>query len=217
VTERTEKTREGILKDLARHIFRYGFASLTMEEAASCARVSKRTLYKHYPNKETLLEAILDYQASRFGTIFSGIAADESLDSVAKLSSVLSAIAELAKRLPAVLMRDMMSNDRRYWEKLQKIRQERIFKIIEGIIVTSREDGLIRADIQTPLLTTLLFASVEAIANPTVLTRLPFETREVIDGLINMLFQGILSESGRTRMAEAKPISSIQALEAIIL
>jgi hypothetical protein len=113
-------------------------------------------------------------------------------------------------------MRDMMSDDQHYWEKVQKIRRERIMSIIEGIILDSRDLGLIREDIATPLLTTLLFTTMDAIANPMVLSRIPFETKDVIEGLLNMLFQGILSDSGRVRMADAKPVSSIAALEAIL-
>jgi hypothetical protein len=138
------------------------------------------------------------------------------MDGISKIKTVLITIVELAKRLPAVLMRDMMSDDQHYWEKVQKIRRERIMSIIEGIILDSRDLGLIREDIATPLLTTLLFTTMDAIANPMVLSRIPFETKDVIEGLLNMLFQGILSDSGRVRMADAKPVSSIAALEAIL-
>jgi AcrR family transcriptional regulator len=216
VNEKTLEKRQAILESLVRHIFRYGFASLTMEEAASCARVSKRTLYKHYANKDALLEAVLDFQVTRFSTVFAAIAQDQTMDGISKIKTVLITIVELAKRLPAVLMRDMMSDDQHYWEKVQKIRRERIMSIIEGIILDSRDLGLIREDIATPLLTTLLFTTMDAIANPMVLSRIPFETKDVIEGLLNMLFQGILSDSGRVRMADAKPVSSIAALEAIL-
>lgn len=216
MNEKTLEKRQAILESLVRHIFRYGFASLTMEEAASCARVSKRTLYKHYANKDALLEAVLDFQVTRFSTVFAAIAQDQTMDGISKIKTVLITIVELAKRLPAVLMRDMMSDDQHYWEKVQKIRRERIMSIIEGIILDSRDLGLIREDIATPLLTTLLFTTMDAIANPMVLSRIPFETKDVIEGLLNMLFQGILSDSGRVRMADAKPVSSIAALEAIL-
>lgn len=37
-----------------------GYASVTMEQVASQARVSKRTLYKYFPAKEALLEHLLE-------------------------------------------------------------------------------------------------------------------------------------------------------------
>lgn len=209
-------TREAILASVARHIFRYGFASLTMEGAAAAARVSKRTLYAHFPGKEALLDAVLEFQATRIGEVFSKVADDPSLDTVAKLSSVITLIAEIARRLPPVLMRDMMSDDRRYWEKVQKVRQDRIFTVIQGIILDSGAEDLIRKDIPAPLLTTLLFASIEAIAVPSFLLRLPFEPKEVLEGLLNMLFQGILSEGGRERIAGAARVAPIEILEDIL-
>lgn len=208
--------REKILSNLARHIFRYGFASLTMEGAAAAAHVSKRTLYAHFPGKDALLDAVLEFQAGRIGSVFSTIANDESLDTVAKLSSVISLIAEIARRLPPVLMRDMMSDDRHFWDKVQKIRQERIFSVIQGIILNSGKADLIRKDIQAPLLTTLLFASIEAVAMPSFLLTLPFEPREVLEGLLSMLFQGILSESGRAQIAGAKRVAPFELLEDIL-
>jgi AcrR family transcriptional regulator len=205
-----------ILKNTVQYIFRYGFSSLTMEKAAEYAGISKRTLYKRYQNKDALLDAVMEFQVGRIAALFSSVADDEKLDGVTKISTLLSLIAELSRRIPLVLMRDVMNNDRRYWEKLQRIRHERILTDIDRVIRRSREEGIIRSDIDPALISTLLIASIEAIATPFFLTRLPFEISDAVSGITNMLFQGILSDSGRERLSKTTPVSYIQALEAIL-
>jgi AcrR family transcriptional regulator len=187
-----------------------------MEGAAEYAGVSKRTLYKHYPNKEALLDAVMDFQVGRIAAVFASIADDDELDSIAKISSLLSTIAEFAHRIPLVLMRDVMSNDQRYWERLQKLRRERVFTVIERVILHSRDEGIIRTDIPPALMTTLLIASIEAIATPLFLTRTTFEVGDVLSGITRILYEGILNDSGRRRLAETAPVSRVEALEAIL-
>lgn len=49
------------IQEVARNLFESkGYAGVTMEQIAGQAAVSKRTLYKYFPVKETLLERVLE-------------------------------------------------------------------------------------------------------------------------------------------------------------
>jgi AcrR family transcriptional regulator len=208
-------TKTMILERIAQHVFRYGFSSLTMQGAAEHAQVSKRTLYKLFPNRESLLDAAFGFQIERVAGLLASIITDESYQSLDRLSTAIAFMADYIQYLPPVLMRDMLQNDRRYWDKVQSIRQEKIYPLVERLLLEARDEHLVRAGIEPRIITGILFSTIEAIANPTAISRLPFEPRVVFRNLFDILFLGILADEGRTRMALAKTIPYNQALEAL--
>ncbi|PKL08162.1 MAG: hypothetical protein CVV51_10380 [Spirochaetae bacterium HGW-Spirochaetae-7] len=207
-------TQQKILDRIARHLFRYGFSSLTMEGAAKYAQVSKRTLYKHFPNKDALLLAAFDFQVGRFAAILASIVNDGTRLGVYKLSTAFAFMAELSQRLPPVLMRDMVQNDRHYWDAVQDFRKKRVYPLFEQLLYDAGKAGLIRGDVDMRLLTGLLLSAVEAIANPMVIYSFPFEPREIIGGLLTMIFKGILSDEGRSGLDVAGTVYHFSELEA---
>jgi len=209
-------TPEKILDHIARFLFRYGFSSLTMEGAAAYAQISKRTLYKYYPNKEALLNAVLEFQLGRYATLLSEIVDDDSRASLQRLSTSIAFIADLTQRLPPVLLRDLLRNDRHYWEKVVNLRKQLIYPLFERLLLDVRKEGFIRQDMEPRLLTGLVFSIVEAVANPAAITGMGFDTRDIYSGLFALLLQGILSDPGRSGLAPADRTVYIDALEAIL-
>ena len=55
-------TRALILHAAHRQFFRQGFARVKMSDIASAAGLTKRTLYHHFDSKDSLLEAMLEFQ-----------------------------------------------------------------------------------------------------------------------------------------------------------
>lgn len=47
----------------------FGLGAATMEAVASRAKVSKRTLYKHFPNKQVLFDAVVDLMLERISPV----------------------------------------------------------------------------------------------------------------------------------------------------
>lgn len=208
-------TRDDILESVARLVFRYGFASLTMQRAAEFARVSKRTLYKQFPNKESLLNATFEFQLDRIASLLSAITNDDAHPCLVRLATALSMMADFIRHLSPVLMRDMLENDRHYWDRVQRIRQDRIYPIVEALLLQARTEGLVRSEIEPRLLTGILFAAIEAIANPSAISRLPSDPQTVFRNMFDILFFGILGVENRSRVAQSRIIPYQDALEAL--
>ena len=63
--------RELRLLEAARDlILDHGYAATSMDEVAGRARVSKTTLYKRFPSKEALFEAVIRWRCSAHGMVF---------------------------------------------------------------------------------------------------------------------------------------------------
>ena len=53
--------KEEIVKRALNDFMQYGFKTFTMDDLASKMGISKKTLYEHFPSKNDLVEAVLDY------------------------------------------------------------------------------------------------------------------------------------------------------------
>ena len=59
-------TRQRILEGVREALSRHGFAKLGMQDVAEAAGVSRATLYRYFPNLETLLSEFTSQEAERF-------------------------------------------------------------------------------------------------------------------------------------------------------
>jgi AcrR family transcriptional regulator len=210
-----QTTEQKILTRIARYIFRYGFSALTMEGAAEYAQVSKRTLYKRYPNKDAMLIAVVEFQVSRFEAILSSIINDETSACLSKLQTIIPLLADFARRFPPALLRDLQRDGGGVWDTIQRLRRERIYPLLQELLLQAREEGFLRTEIGPALLTELLFTTIEGIANPSVLSRLPFEPREIFSGLFDVFFNGILRDRGQPLLSLSDDSPYKETLEAL--
>tara|TARA_R110002153_G_scaffold124543_6_gene270998 strand:- start:19314 stop:19838 length:525 start_codon:yes stop_codon:yes gene_type:complete len=58
--------KEKIVANLEKTFSQYGFAQPSVAQLKEACNVSLRTLYKHYPSKETMIIAALEYRHKRY-------------------------------------------------------------------------------------------------------------------------------------------------------
>jgi len=63
LTAKGERTRARIVEEAARLIHERGVAGTTLDDVKAAAEVSGSQLYHYFPDKEELVQAVIDYQA----------------------------------------------------------------------------------------------------------------------------------------------------------
>jgi TetR/AcrR family transcriptional regulator, regulator of autoinduction and epiphytic fitness len=93
-TRLTDRKRAAILKAATIEFCARGFDNTSMNAIAEAAEVSKRTVYNHFPSKESLFSAIVDKSISRCGEMV-----EYPLDPGETLENQLTRIGQSAIRL----------------------------------------------------------------------------------------------------------------------
>jgi AcrR family transcriptional regulator len=109
-----QQTRERILEAAIGHIADEGLAELTVPLVAERAGVSLRTVYRHFPTKDELIDSIGEFRDARFGVsgpprsveelvettpaLFEGFAARDDLVRAADVSAAGRQIHDRARR-----------------------------------------------------------------------------------------------------------------------
>lgn len=187
--------KEEIVKRALNDFMQYGFKTFTMDDLASKMGISKKTLYEHFPSKNDLVEAVLDY------------ALDMSCKNVEAFvqgdGSVIENVYRNQKKVKEIFN---INSDRPIWE-LQKYysktyeRMEIEFaksdaRFIDKLLEKGWQEGLFREDINVNFYKTF-YSSVQclrSVANTFPEGEFPFW--DTIYTLMEYFFRILVNEKG---------------------
>jgi AcrR family transcriptional regulator len=188
------ETKERILVSSQELYFARGVKSVTMEDIASSLGISKKTIYQHFQDKRTLVEASTIYFLEK----------EECLEKEIYLSSE-NPIDEII--LSTQMMREMLTDiNPAIFHDLQKYypktwahylsHKERWINVIHTNITNGIKQGLYRADINPIILSKLRSESVDMAFNSLVFPTRDFNILEVQLEFVDHFIRGIVSEKG---------------------
>ncbi|QGS17922.1 MULTISPECIES: TetR/AcrR family transcriptional regulator [Capnocytophaga] len=187
--------KEEIVKRALNDFMQYGFKTFTIDDLASKMGISKKTLYEHFPSKNDLVEAVLDY------------ALDMSCKDVEAFvqgdGSVIENVYRNQKKVKEIFN---INSDRPIWE-LQKYysktyeRMEIEFaksdaRFIDKLLEKGWKEGLFREDINVNFYKTF-YSSVQrlrSVANTFPEREFPFW--DTIYTLMEYFFRIVVNEKG---------------------
>ena len=186
--------------DHATELFKQnGFAKVTVDDITSGLGMSKKTFYKHFTSKEDLVhQMVLRITGDMAGCIERVVQADEPF--VTKLHGLVTALHTRFSRFTTPFLRDLQVHSPESWTYIQEFRRTRILAVWGGLLEQGKREGLVRADINSRLLLLSMVAIVESVVNPRTLAEESFSTHEAMQGIISMLFRGILTETAARQL-----------------
>ncbi len=172
---------------------KYGYSKTRMEEIARVLKISRKTLYKHFENKNHLLFEILSAKHKRMSKKMIEISEDESLS----VHEKVKAINEFkVSQFPAganefiLEIRDQAPDHYAY---IREVRTESISKSIQALIRQGIEKGEIRSDVNTTIFAALINSAIEMTATPELLLNSPYSMVQLQQEIHHILFYGIMN------------------------
>ncbi|PKL83523.1 MAG: hypothetical protein CVV24_04450 [Ignavibacteriae bacterium HGW-Ignavibacteriae-3] len=178
---------------------RFGFSKVTMEEIASGLGISKRTLYKHFSNKEHLLKEIISSIKCEVDDFIEGLLSDKSMEFIEKLKRFMNFIAKQGSRLEGPIVKDLMRSHPEFWRDIEEFRKKKAYTNLSRLIEQGTKSGIFRKDVNTEVVVLAYVASIHSLINPEVLARLPISADEVFKDIVKILFEGIFTTEGRKK------------------
>ena len=128
---------------------RFGYQKTTMDEISRDCKMSKRTLYEKFKDKQNLFDCLIEREGLKdLEIIFSRMG--EVPDPLDRLMQLLrTAIAYFSED---IFLTRLLNNDEALFSTMMKCQShllitEQLIKIIAGIIAEGKEHGRIRADV----------------------------------------------------------------------
>jgi TetR/AcrR family transcriptional regulator, cholesterol catabolism regulator len=201
VAEQTENSNvKGRILDHAVFLFKEsGFSKVTVEDITSGLGMSKKTFYKCFESKEDLLFQLVRRITGEIASRLEGIQGSDQ-PFVQKLHALITLVHSQFRKFSTPLLRDIQIYAPGTWDYIQEFRRNKILTVWSGLIEQGKHEGYIRGDINSRLLLLSLIGLVEAVVNPTTLSNESFSTDEAIQGIMGMIFLGILTDDAKQQL-----------------
>jgi len=188
-SERDEAVRRLILDTGFDRFRRFGTRRITMDELARELRLSKKTIYRHFPTKEALVRACMDRIA---GTIQQEILTTLGGDQKAaeKLRRIQASFAKLGPLITSEFVTDLKLEFPHLWEEIDR-RRRYIIEHMADLIIQAREDGEIWQTIHPRVAVRMHFAFLQHVMHPDAFALGEFTPAEAVETMLTLLHKGM--------------------------
>ncbi|NLT50944.1 MAG: TetR/AcrR family transcriptional regulator [Ignavibacteria bacterium] len=187
--------KEKILQYSKEVFYREGFYKITMDELASGMKISKKTIYKYFPSKESIINELIEETLQRVN-----IAHDEILqrdiNSLEKLVAVGKFIINDILSINNKMLNDLKQHTPHLWIKIDKFRKERLLKNFSIILDQGKNEGFIK-EIPNQIITTVFISGARAVINPDFILNNNLSIGEAGKSALMFLISGMLTKKGQ--------------------
>jgi AcrR family transcriptional regulator len=183
------------IADKAHSLFsRYGIRSISMDDIASDLRISKKTVYQFYSNKDSLVETFVDTAIAenifRCKTLIA-----KSDDAIIELYFLLVNVMELHNILNPAIVYDLEKNHELAYEKLKGHKTMFIHQTVKANIARGVKTGLYRNDFDMDVITRFFLESLAIISNSGIFLPANHKIKPA-DEVFACLISGIATTTG---------------------
>jgi AcrR family transcriptional regulator len=193
---RESEVRLRILEMGRSYFFSRGLTKVTMDDLASRLGISKKTVYKHFPSKDSLANSILDWQVREVNAHVSEILSSRE-EYFTKLSRLWNYLARTYSQISEQCQDDVRRVRPDIWRRMEEFRRESITSHFGSLLDEGMKLGYLRKDLKKEILVRMYLSAIQGVINPEVLMQHSFSASEAFQSIMSVFFDGILSDQTR--------------------
>lgn len=187
--------KQEILDQALKLFMRLGIKSLTMDDVATQLRVSKKTLYGHFVDKNDLVEQVVGAVCLFHREAINAICARglNAIDENEEITRFI--VGQIGSMHPSVQF-DLQKYHPRAWEIMETREREDIHACVSGNLRKGVADGLYREDLDVEVITRLYIARIDSTWDGRVFPPDRFNLSDVLWKHFEYHIRGIASRRG---------------------
>lgn len=188
----TEKSK---ITSFAREkFFQAGFYKISMDEIATGLSISKKTIYKHFPSKNKLVDEVITDFLIELDSKINGIV-NSKQNSILKTKMLTKIFAQFSLKLNQQFLVDMKTHRPDLWEKIENFRKYQIENNWKKIINQGKVEKYI-INQPSDIITSVIFSSVKSVINPTFLLNHNYSINQAFQITFEIVIKGMLTTKG---------------------
>ncbi|QEM68289.1 TetR/AcrR family transcriptional regulator [Geobacter sp. FeAm09] len=189
-------TRERLVAVASRIFMDRGFARVTMADLARELHMSKKTIYRLFPSKDDLVRAVYYRKTDRIHALFRETVA-AGTDFTEKIHWLWINAGKELTEIGARFHEDLRIFNPSLAAELERFRRDEINRNFEMFIENGIRLGALRSDINKELLVQIYISAIMGVINNRVLAASPVTTDQAFRTILDVMFDGILSDGAR--------------------
>jgi len=201
---KTKEDKEKILQYSRRKFHAEGFYKTSMDEIANDLRVSKKTIYKHFPSKEKLLEEICtDTACGISGKLDEIIEGND--DVVIKFVKILNMHSNFTMNISEKWIRDISIHAPKLKENIDEMKNQQINKVMRKLLEQGKKEKIIE-NYPTSIIIITFNSALMSVTSPEFIINNKFSMQNAFKLTYEMLLNGILTEKGKEKFKKTKAL-----------
>ncbi len=183
--------------------FKHGYSRLSMDQLAEDLGISKATLYRYFPDKESLLRAVMAETRQWVLSQLRAIVRDDRLPVKARLTAYLEFVSRFMSGLSRDFVRDLRQKLPDLWQEMDTFRRQQVFPLVSEVILEGVKKGEIKSDLDGRLFLEMFWYLVQEFMNPEWIISHDYSPSELLESIIDIVFYGIFVEEKPANRAGA--------------
>ena len=172
-----------------------GFYKTSMSSLAAEMQMSKKTIYKHFPTKESLVEEVvfdfMNFIRENIDEIFSA-----KKNAISKVAGFVILMGKISTQISENWLKDLRLHMPELWAKVDAFRTQKMTAEITSVITQGKKEKLF-LDYPNEIIVTMFVSSIRAIVNPDFLLTHTISYNQAAQTCIEILLNGVLTEKGK--------------------
>ncbi|MEY3343800.1 MAG: hypothetical protein RL090_1484 [Bacteroidota bacterium] len=190
------ETDERVIQLVTELFFRFGVKSITMDDVAKHLSISKKTLYKHFTDKNEMVYKCCNFDLEKRKAVFNEIS-NNAGDAVQELLMMMANMELMLGSMNPNLLFDIRKYYPQAWERYVDFKENHMLgKIVENL-ERGMAAGIYREDLNVKVLARLRLEEVDMGFNPELFHHLKFNVKEVQLTLFDHFLFGITTPKGQ--------------------
>ena len=184
-----------LVKKIEQLFLRYGIKSVTMDDIARELGISKKTLYVHFPNKNSLVKKVMTFHLRHREHECSAIHT-ASKNAIEEMYEVYLSNCKFFREFNASAIYDLQKYYPSGWELFTNHKDDFIYSMVLDNLQRGIEEGLYRKDFNPDVIAKLYVARIELMMDSRLFPESEFQRNDVMNEFLLYHLRGIASEKG---------------------
>ncbi len=197
----SKQLKEELLENISDLFLKYGLRSTSMEDISTHLKISKKTLYQLFSNKDDIVEQVMVYRRNNYHTQ-QQLKKLRQLDAIHMMLNIRDHIIEnFNSRLPANLF-DLKKYHPEVYKKANKIDQEAIQALFNEIINKGIQEGNFRSSINQEVQVYLFVKQMLILSEPELISEIKYPIATIVSTIVENTLRSFVTPQGQEILEE---------------
>jgi AcrR family transcriptional regulator len=199
--------KQQIVEGAEKLFMQYGVRSVSMDDVAREVSMSKKTLYQHFSNKDSLVSEV-SRQHMQKEQLQLKVVTENAQNAIEELHLLSGCMRENIIKMNPSLLYDLQKYHREAWDIFKEFKQNFVKGHLVNNLIQGIKEGYYRKEINPEILAIIRMESIEQIFNENIFPSSQFELFEVQMQVFDHFVHGLLTEKGKELYQQYQQLES---------
>ncbi len=190
-----------ILEEAKQLFMRIGIKSVSMDDIAQILRISKKTIYKCFKDKQDLVNRVIEEKINFEKSTLKKYANSDK-NAIQRMIDFSRYISQSKKNLNPTMIYDMQKFYPDQWAKMEEFRTDYFKETIKNNLKNGIKSGLFRSDLNADLIALMYITLVSGMVKQFTSAENNYQFQTIHFQMVSYHLHGICTEKGRTYLKQ---------------